>query len=135
MPAHLTLFHALPPGDEAEVRQVLGRACAAGAPQARVSGLTDLGGGVAVRVRSEALDDIRAGMVDHFHGRLTLQDSSGWVPQVTIQNKTERGVVRQLLRDLENEIEQRPLTIRGLLLFRYLGGPWEPLGTHRFRGA
>ncbi len=135
VPAHLTLFHSLPPGEEAEVRRVLSRACAAGAPAAMISGLMDLGGGVAVRIRSDGLDDIRAEMVDHFHGLLTPQDSGGWVPHVTIQNKTERGSVRELLRTLESQIELRPLTIRGLLLFRYLGGPWEALATYRFRGA
>ena len=33
------------------------------------------------------------------------------------------------------DFEPRPLAISGLLLFRYLGGPWEPLGGYRFRGA
>lgn len=135
VPAHLTLFHSLPPGEEAEVRRVLSRASADARPRATICGLMDLGGGVAVRIRSEDLDDIRAAMVEHFHGLLTPQDSGGWVPHVTIQNKTERGAVRELLRILESEIESRPLTIRGLLLFRYLGGPWERLAAYRFRGA
>lgn len=135
VPAHLTLFHSLPPGEEAEVRRVLSRACADGHPRATISGLMDLGGGVAVRIRSEDLDDVRAAMVEHFRGLLTPQDSGGWVPHVTIQNKTERSAVRELLRSLESEIKPRPLTIRGLLLFRYLGGPWERLAAYRFRGA
>jgi 2'-5' RNA ligase len=95
----------------------------------------DLGAGVALRVRSEELDAIREQMVDHFHGLLTPQDSGGWVPHVTIQNKAQRAVVRELLRTLEAPSEPRPLSIRGLLLFRYDDGLWEPLGGWRFRGA
>lgn len=135
VPAHLTLFRSLPPTAEAEVRRVLASACAAPAPRTTIVGPMDLGGGVAIRVRSDDLDDIRAEMVEHFHGLLTPQDSSGWIPHVTVQNKAERGAVRELLRQLDREIEPRPLSIRGLLVFRYDDGLWEPLAGYRFRGA
>ncbi len=135
VPAHLTLLRSLPPAAEAEVRGVLGRACSAAAPRAMISGLMDLGRGVAVRVQSDGLDDIRDHLVDHFHGLLTPQDSSGWVPHVTIQNKADRGATRQLLGTLEKQIEPRSLTIRGLLVFLYADGLWEPLAGYRFRGA
>ena len=135
VPAHLTLFRSLPPTAEAEVRRVLASACAERPPRATIAGVMDLGGGVAVRVRSDALDDIRAEMVEHFHGLLTPQDSGGWIPHVTVQNKAQRGAVRELLRQFEREIEARPLNIRGLLLFRYDDGLWEPLAGYRFRGA
>jgi len=135
VPAHLTLFRSLPPSAEGEVRRVLGSTCSAPAPAAVISGLMDLGGGVALRVRSDALDALREQMADRFHGLLTPQDSGGWVPHVTIQNKAERAAVRELLRTLETAIELRPLSIRGLLLFRYDEGLWEPLGGYRFRGA
>lgn len=135
VPAHLTVFRSLPPTAESEVRQVLSRVCAAAAPQAAISGVMDLGGGVAVRIRSDQLDDVREAMVDRFHGLLTPQDSSGWVPHITIQNKVERGVARELLRTLAKTIEQRPLSIRGLSLFRYDEGAWETVAGYRFRGA
>ena len=135
VPAHLTLFRSLPPASEGEVRRVLGRASATAAPRAILSGPMDLGGGVALRVRSDDLDALREAMVDHFHGLLTPQDSGGWVPHVTIQNKVERGAARQLLHTLETQFEPRPLNVRGLLLFRYDDGAWEALGGYRFRGA
>lgn len=135
VPAHLTLFRSLPPKAESEVRGVLSRACADAAPQTMISGLMDLGGGVAVRVRSDDLDELREAMVDHFHGLLTPQDSGGWIPHVTIQNKVERGTARELLRTLEKQIELRPLSISGLSLFRYDDGAWQPLARYRFRGA
>ena len=134
VPAHLTLFRSLPPAADGEVRRVLARACAAPAPRAEITGLMDLGGGVAIRIRSDELDEIRADMVENFHGLLTPQDSSGWIPHVTVQNKAERGVVRELLRTLEVGMEPRPLTISGLSLFKYNDGLWEPLAGYRFRG-
>ncbi len=135
VPAHLTLFRSLPPRAAAEVSRALARACSAAAPPAMISGLMDLGGGVALRVHSAELNDIREELAEHFHGLLTAQDMGGWVPHVTIQNKAERGAVRELLRTLETSIEPRPLNIRGLLLFRYEDGPWASLGGNRFRAS
>ena len=135
VPAHLTLFRSLPPGAEDEVRRALSRTCAGTAPRATIAGVMDLGGGVAIRVRSDDLDGIRAEMVENFHGLLTPQDGSGWIPHVTVQNKADRGAVRELLRTFDKEIEPRPLSIRGLLLFRYNEGLWDPLAGYRFRGA
>ena len=134
VPAHLTLFRSLPPAAEAEARRALSLACAGPAPKATISGVMDLGAGVALRVRSDGLDDLRADLAAQFHGMLTAQDSSGWLPHVTIQNKADRGVVRALLADLDRGFEPRPIGIRGLLLFRYMGGPWEPVAGYRFRG-
>lgn len=135
VPAHLTMFRSLPPAAESEVRRVLSRACADSAPQAIISGLMDLGGGVALRIRSDDLDQLREAMAEHFHGLLTPQDSGGWVPHVTIQNKVERGAARELLRMLETTIELRPLSIRGLSLFRYDEGVWRPVAGYVFRGV
>ena len=135
VPAHLTLFRSLPPSAEAEVRRTLAKTCVGRAPPATISGVMDLGGGVALRVRSDELDAIRAEMVEDFHGLLTPQDGPGWIPHVTIQNKAPRGEVRELLRALDQVVEPRPVAIRGLLLFRYDDGAWDPLGGCRFRGS
>lgn len=135
VPAHLTLFRTLPPSAEGEVRSAMRNACSLSAPRAMIDGVMDLGTGVALRVRSPELDSIREEMIEQFHGLLTPQDSGGWVPHVTIQNKVERGAARALLRSLVQGFEPRPLAIRGLSLFAYQEGPWEALGGFRFRGA
>src|SRR3954453_6915858 len=76
VPAHLTMFHALPPSAEAEVRGALKRlASVQSPPLASVEGLIDLGGGVAFRVVSEGLDRIREELRGMFHGLLGAQDS------------------------------------------------------------
>ena len=133
VPAHLTLFHALPPSAEAEARTRLAGLTLAPAPIAWIEGLLDLGGGVAFRVASEDLDSIRIQLADAFHGLLGTQDGRGWRPHITIQNKVAPKTARELKQALERDFQPRPLGIAGLSLQRYLGGPWEPLGSYRFR--
>ena len=136
VPAHLTLFHALPPSVEDEVRRALRRVAGEHSPpQATLSGLMSLCGGVAFRVHTPELDAIRNELADAFHGLLRAQDSGGWAPHITVQNKVTSSVARDLMTSLQRSFEPRRLAIRGLLLFRYVGGPWAPLGGFRFGGA
>ena len=132
--AHLTMFHALPPSAEGEARARLSAIAQAPPPRAAVAGLMDLGGGVAFRVVSDDLDRIRQELAAGFHGLLSAQDSGGWRPHVTIQNKVAPKVARELRASLEQSFQQRPLAISGLGLHRYLGGPWERLADYAFRG-
>jgi hypothetical protein len=134
VPAHLTVFHALAPSAEEEARRRLAAHSARAAPAARIAGLMDLGGGVAFRVVSDDLDAIRDELADDLHGLLGAQDSGGWRPHITIQNKVAPKVARELLGSLEREFQPRPLRLAGFGLHRYLGGPWEMLGAWKFRG-
>ena len=132
--AHLTMFHALPPSAEGEVRHVLKSLSTEPPPRAFVSSVMNLGGGTAFRIASEDLDRIRAGIADHFHGLLTAQDAAGWSAHVTIQNKVSPRVARALIDALGSTYDRRPVRISGLGLHRYLGGPWETLHVYPFRG-
>jgi hypothetical protein len=135
LPAHLTMFHALPPSAEAEARALLATLAAQEPPPpAMVAGLMNLGGGVAYRIVSDSLDRIRDELADAFHGLLSAQDRGGWRPHVTIQNKVAPRIARALLAELEPQFEPRPLAIRGLGLHRYLVGPWDQLALYPFRG-
>jgi hypothetical protein len=133
--AHLTMFHALPPSAEGELRGRLAELSRQPAPKASVEGLMDLGGGVAFRIVSPGLDLIREELAAAFHGSLGAQDSGGWRPHVTIQNKVPPREARALKESLERGFTPRPLAIHGLGLHRYLGGPWERLGLFPFRGV
>ena len=133
--AHLTMFHALPPSLEDEVRHRLAQAARERAPRAEIAGLMDLGGGVAFRVVSDDLDIIRADLAHAFRGSLSAQDAGGWRPHVTIQNKVAPKVARALLAELQAGFAPRSLAIRGLGLHRYMGGPWDLLGSYAFRGG
>jgi hypothetical protein len=134
LPAHLTLFHALPPSAEREVRSRLAAIASERPPPAMIAGLMDLGGGVAFRIVSEELDRIRERIATDLHGLLGAQDQGGWRPHVTIQNKVAPKIARALLGDMESAFRPRPLPVTGLGLHRYLGGPWEGLATYAFRG-
>ena len=134
VPAHLTMFHALPPSVHEEARQQLALHCRERPPRASVVGLMDLGGGVAFRIVSDELDEIRESIADHFHGMLGAQDAGGWRPHVTIQNKVPPKQARALLATIERNFRPRPLGIAGLSLHRYLNGPWEKLAGYSFRG-
>lgn len=131
--AHLTMFHALPPSAEGEVRARLAQIVRRPAPIAMIAGLMDLGGGVAFRVVSPDLDRIREELTDDLHGLFGAQDNRGWRPHITIQNKVAPKTARALKDSLERGFSPRPLGLRGLGLHRYLGGPWEPLANYPFR--
>jgi hypothetical protein len=94
----------------------------------------DLGGGAAFRIVSPELDAIRRGLAETFHGLLGAQDSGGWRPHVTIQNKVPPKTARALIALLQREFRPQPIAIAGLGLHRYLGGPWEAIATYAFRG-
>lgn len=131
--AHLTLFHHLPPGVSQELKDRLKAETRGSAPpRARLSGLMSLGRGVAFRVESPELEDIRDRLSDAFAGLLTPQDRQSWRPHVTIQNKVEPAEARALLEQLSRDFTPRPLKIAGLASWYYRGGPWEPLSTHKF---
>ena len=134
VPAHLTLFHHLPPSVEGEVGRRLARYAAAAAPEAVVAGIMDLGGGTALRIESEELEDIRYDLAEAMRGLLIPQDMAPWRPHITIQNKVEPREARRLQLSLRAGFEPRPIQIRGLALWRYLDGPWEPVKNWVFRG-
>lgn len=133
VPAHLTLFHHLPPGVEDELGRRLAVATAIAPPRATIASVLDLGGGTAFRVDSEELEEIRANLADAFRGLLIPQDQAPWRPHVTIQNKVEPKLAKALQQELRASCRPRPLAISGLASWRYLGGPWEPLKRHAFR--
>lgn len=133
VPAHITLFHHLPPSVAGELREQLKAETRTKAPAARIVGLQHLGRGVAYLVESADLAAIRERLADHFTGMLTPQDQAPWRPHITVQNKVEPKEAKALLAELEAGFAPRSLQIAGLASWWYRGGPWEPLGEHRFR--
>ncbi|WP_336486439.1 2'-5' RNA ligase family protein [Methylobacterium nigriterrae] len=126
IPAHVTLFHHVPGALEAGVRETLAALARAQAPpEVAVTGLRFLGRGVAYMLESEALSDVRGRLARAFADHLTEQDRQGWRPHVTVQNKVKPEAARALQAELERRFAPFRFTAPGLLLWRYLGGPWE----------
>jgi 2'-5' RNA ligase superfamily len=126
------MFHHLPPSVEGELITLVKALVRVPAPDCRVTGLINLGGGVAFKLQSDALSDIREQMADRFADCLTPQDRAAWRPHVTIQNKVKPDVARALLANLSTDFTPCGIAIAGLAVWRYLGGPWEPVGAWRF---
>jgi 2'-5' RNA ligase len=131
--AHLTLFHHLPPSIEHELKRRLAELTRTSPPTAFADGLLNLGRGVAVRIRSPALEAIREDLASAFRNALTPQDAQGWRPHVTIQNKVLPAEARALHTALSGEFRKRPVRIVALAAWWYRGGPWELISRHPFR--
>ncbi|PJI90561.1 2'-5' RNA ligase family protein [Sphingomonas koreensis] len=133
LPAHLTLFHHLPPSVEEELKHRLNAATrGVRAPAAKAAGLMSLGRGVAVKIESPGLAAIRNELSEAFAGLLMPQDAGGWRPHITIQNKVAPSMAKLLLGALGKEFRARDVEIAGLAAWWYRGGPWEPLSRHMF---
>lgn len=133
LPAHLTLFHHLPPSVEEELKRRLTEATrGVRAPVAKAAGLMSLGRGVAVKIESPGLTAVRRELCDAFSGLLMPQDAGGWRPHVTIQNKVAPSMAKLLMAALAREFRPREVEIAGLAAWWYRGGPWEPLSRHMF---
>lgn len=135
IPAHITLFHHLPGREIEAVQQTLEQQCNAVPPfEVTAAGLRFLGRGVAYSLTAPALSTLRASLAKQWRPWLTLQDQQGYRPHVTIQNKATPEAARALHRSLEAAFT--PFTVRAeaLLLWRYLGGPWEAAGRFAFTG-
>lgn len=133
--AHVTLFHALAPSLFEELQTVLpGFAREYAPPQARITGLMDLGKGTAIALQSPALLAIRESIADHFQGALTMQDQHKPRLHTTIQNKVTKEAARALQAELAPQICERSFAFPALELHIYRGGPWEFVQRWPFRG-
>ena len=132
--AHVTLFHALPPSVENELRDALAAEARARPAPARMVGVMNLGRGTALRIESPGMIALWERLAERFHGLLTPQDEHRPRLHVTIQNKVSPSEARALQRELAVTIVARDFAFAGLALHRYMGGPWEFVRRWPFRG-
>ncbi len=132
IPAHLTLFHALPGAEVERVLADLRRACARPAPALRVGAPRSLGRGVAYAIESTELVALRAGLARAWSAWLTPQDRQGFRPHVVVQNKVDPETARRSLAELTAATEAWNVCATGVHVWRYLGGPWSSLAVVPF---
>lgn len=132
--AHVTLFHALPPSIESELRDALAAEAGTRPVSARLEGVMNLGRGTALRLESAAMLALWKRLADRFHGLLTPQDEHRPRLHVTIQNKVAPYEAKALQQALAITVEPRDFAFVGLALHRYRGGPWEFVRRWPFRG-
>ena len=133
--AHVTLFHALPGEHLARVRRDVAQVADTAAYDVRVTRVRSLGRGVAYDLRSPELDAQHRELARRWEPWLTPQDARPLSAHVTVQNKTTPAAARALLAELSADFVPYAVRARGLALWRYLGGPWEPLGVAQMREA
>jgi 2'-5' RNA ligase len=126
IPAHITLFHALPGEQEKEISQLLQTICAQSARIAlSLPALRFLGNGVAIKIDAPALVQLRQALAEHWSDWLTRQDKQGYRPHITIQNKVTAAEAQQVYEALKARWQVLDGFGEGLLLWHYLGGPWQ----------
>ena len=133
--AHVTLFHHLPGAEEDAVVEVV-EAVVRGrpAPRVEVTGVRSLGRGVAVALSSPELAAIRAGLARSWAPWLTAQDRTKRDLHVTVQNKVAPEEARRLHGALAAAFVPESTRSVALALWRYCGGPWEPVARFAFAG-
>ncbi|RZA16515.1 MAG: 2'-5' RNA ligase family protein, partial [Proteobacteria bacterium] len=132
--AHVTLFHALPPSSEGELRRVLADLAKSAPPPARICGIMDLGTGTAFDVDSPAMADVHDFLAERLHGLLGWQDDRRLRLHITVQNKVKRPLAKALQRELGESLECRSFRFHGLGLYAWEDGLWRPISEYAFRG-
>jgi 2'-5' RNA ligase len=132
--AHVTLFHALPPSAEGEVRRLLGELAKQAAPAARITGIWNMGKGTAFDVESPGMIELHALMQERFAGIMTVQDDRKLRLHITVQNKVSYEEARQLQKDLKASFELREFRFRAFGLYAWEEGLWRPIAEYPFRG-
>ncbi|MFR9803121.1 2'-5' RNA ligase family protein [Pseudonocardia sp. RS010] len=100
-------------------------------PTAVVGEARLLGRGVALRIDAPDLLALRADLAGRFDPWLTSQDRGKREPHVTVQNKVAPEQARGLHAVLSGHPPE-PTAVVALGLWRYRGGPWDPVATYPF---
>jgi 2'-5' RNA ligase len=128
----VSLFHALPGEQLPAVRADLDAACRRPPFDVEVTGVRSLGRGAALTLSSPPLLALRAELAGRWAGWLTRQDRQRFAGHVTVQNKVDPARARTLVEQLSSAFTPWRLTATGVHVWRYLGGPWEHVGTTWF---
>lgn len=136
VPAHLTLFHNLQPEHEDQIIREAARLAVRLSPfEVAVVGPMRLGRGVALRVESDELTNLRQALAERFDGRLVRRDREKFRPHVTIQNKVAPHVADALFDHLQATLPPFAAAAEGLQLWRYDDGRWTPIAAIPFQAA
>lgn len=134
LPAHVTLFHALPPSAEGEVRRLLGDMARRKPPEAHVTGLMDLGQGTAFALESAGMVDIHAELAERLHGLIQQRDDRDLRLHITVQNKVPRAAAKALQQVLAASFVPRSFRFHGLALSHWRDELWQQAQFYAFRG-
>ncbi len=135
IPAHVTLFHALPGTLIDTVTAELQNTTCQPVFSIDVTGLRFLGNGTAYRLESAQLLLLRAQLAARFANVLTPQDAQRFQPHITIQNKVPALQAKQLYEQLTRGFAPFTVTAISLTLWHYRGGPWDLAAQFKFEDS
>jgi 2'-5' RNA ligase len=130
--AHLTLFHAVPGERLDAVRDRVREQARRPAFDLPVTEVMALGKGAAYRLDSPELVALHDALQQAWWDDLTRQDRQPLRPHVTVQNKVEPDVARATVDRLRADFARFTATAEALAVWRYVGGPWEPVEQYAF---
>lgn len=134
LPAHVTLFHALPGDHLLDVQTRLNQLCGQTSSFAlHFPTLRFLGNGVAIAIECPELVHFRQTLATEWQTWLTSQDRQHLRPHITIQNKVPPDTARHTYETLLRQWQAADGYGEGLLLWRYQGGPWELIEEFRLQ--
>jgi 2'-5' RNA ligase len=131
MDAHLTLFHCLPTGNElvnSSLQQLSQRECLL----MEVTGLKNMGNGVAFELHCPALQQLHKTMQQQFSKLLIRKDRQVLRPHITVQNKVTAFKALQTFNGLQQDFRPFPIKGIGLSTWHYLKGPWQHVKDYPF---
>ena len=131
--AHLTLFHHLPSTLEF-VDDVLEEFANRPAFSLAVSGIKNMGNGVAFVINSPELMEMHIGLQQAFRGHLISQDRHRIWPHITVQNKVTAFKAQQTAGLLMSEFAPFNIRAIGFDTWFYLKGPWQHEKEFLFHG-
>ncbi len=135
VPAHLSLFHQLPGDEWDSIDSTLDRLARASSPiPIRFKGVKPTGRGVMIVVDAPGLPALRSELAKTFARHLTAQDRQPYHPHVMIMNKADRAEADQALAEIQPTWSPWSGVGDRLILWRYLGGPWDQAATYPFLG-
>ena len=126
VPAHLSLFHALPGEQLSAVSERLALETQQISPfPLEVFELMRLGRGGAYALRAPQLSGLHTRLRAAWLASLTPQDQQGFRPHIVIQNKATPEEAKALYTRLTSTFRPWTVEAAALLLWHYRGGPWE----------
>ncbi len=131
--AHLTLFHHLP-DDETKIISDINTIChQQKGIELLVTQPVSIGKGVAYKIESKALTSLHKTLQKQWIDFLTTQDRQGLWAHITVQNKVSSQQAKQTLQNIQHEFIPFTACAVGLLLWKYVNGPWEEYRQFTFQ--
>lgn len=123
-PAHLAMLHRLP-ADLPLMDDVLKQLTSRLLMQVDITGITNMGRGVAYTVESVELSTLHKSMQDSFRSYLISKDRRTWHPHITVQNKVTAFKAMQTAEYLLQHFKPFSIMATGISAWYYLKGFWQ----------